>query len=167
MKKSLQNQEELTSLFNHLQDKSFRTLITWKGLTCQSNHLEIFESIVLSTWKRGLGLYEFFKSCQMIGVAIEVNKGKLLIEFPKNEIIQNLLKKKRNLTNKKPQFKEDKLSELQEMINKVKEKLEKAFEINKQIKNELSMSNEIQMSESSEISEINEMNDMTEIAVRV
>lgn len=170
MKNTFQNDEELVSLFNHLQDKSFKTLITWKGLTCQAKHLEIFESIVLSTWKRGLSLYELLKSSQMIGVAVEVNNGKILIEFPKIEGIHNSLKKKRNLANKKLKFKEDKLNKLQEMINNAKAKLEKAIEINRQIKNELSMTNEMQMSERSESSERNEMNEMTEmneIAVRV
>lgn len=155
MKNSFQSNEELISLFTHLQNKSFRTLITWKGLICEARHLEIFESVVLSTWNQGLSLSEFVEASRRIGVATDLNKGKILIEFPKIEMIQKSFKQKVNPVFKRLKFMEEKQNKLQEIICRVQAKLEKAIEINKQIKSELSLSREIQTSK------------MTELTVRV
>ena len=155
MKNSFQNNEELISLFNHLQNKSFRTLISWKGLKCESKHLEIFESVVLSTWNQGLSLSEFVKSSQSFGVVSSLNKGKIFIEFPKVENLQKSFKQKQNPVFKRLKFMEEKQNKLQEIISRVQAKLEKAIEINRQVKNQLSLSKEIQTSK------------MTEMAVRV
>jgi hypothetical protein len=146
------NLEELRTLFKHLQNKSFKTLISWKGSSCEARHLEIFESVVLATWNRGLSLSEFVSRCKTLGIEAHIESQKILINFPKHPDLQRLERKKPSLVFRRLQFMEDKQRKLQEMISRVQGKLEKAIQINKQIKSELTLSKDLQMDKISQLS---------------
>jgi hypothetical protein len=136
----------LTAIVDHIKDRSFKAFIAWKGETCTVNDLELFESIVISTLMPDATLSTFFAVLNELRIRHSFPSETVLQIFfparPKQKLVQPI---STNPILRHIDEIEIRQERLYHAIVRVKEKMERAIKINRQIKIEFRKSEEFQL----------------------
>lgn len=131
---------ELKSVVFHLKEKSFKSIVVWKGTKCMVHDLELFEAIVLSTLTPAYSLADFHIFLKGQGLEVCMKERLFSVEFPKMMFLKKKKKKLEKSFIKNIDFMEENQNLIYHTIKRVQLKLERAIKINQQIKLELAKS---------------------------
>ncbi|OMJ69009.1 hypothetical protein SteCoe_33381 [Stentor coeruleus] len=141
-----QKSSELKSVVSHLKEKSFKSIIAWKGIKCMVRDLELFEAIVLSTFNPAYSLADFHIFLKGQGLTVCMKTGLFSVEFPKSLFLKKKKEKFEKSFIKNIDSMEENQNLIYHTIKRVQLKLERAIKINQQIKLELAKSETKQLS---------------------